>query len=133
MPEINAWGHLIHSAGKLLIHHACGHLRDLIPLMATTEIDAIESISPPPTGNITLREAASLLPQRIALIGGLEPVRLLTGTIEQVLEDARALLMDMKDRRYILANSDSCPPGVEYEKFLAVSKLVNQLCEHAQV
>ncbi|MBR0465158.1 MAG: hypothetical protein IJJ23_12415 [Clostridia bacterium] len=126
MPEVNAWGRMIHESGKLLVHHACGHLRDLIPLMATTEIDAIESISPPPTGNISLKEAASMLPQRIALIGGLEPVRLLTGTVDQVIGDAEALLRDMKGRKYVLANSDSCPPGVEYEKFLAVTELVKR-------
>lgn len=123
-PEIDRWGELIHAEGKLLVHHACGLIRDLIPLMAKSNIDAIESISPPPTGNITLQEATAMLPEHIALIGGLEPVRLLRGTMEDVAEDARELLRDMAGRRFILANSDSCPPGVEYEKFLAVSELV---------
>ncbi|MBQ1276545.1 MAG: (d)CMP kinase, partial [Flavobacteriales bacterium] len=74
-PEIDRWGELVHGAGKLLVHHACGHLKDLLPLMARSNIDAIESISPPPTGNVTLQEAAAILPEHIALIGGLEPVR----------------------------------------------------------
>lgn len=123
-PEIDRWGELIHAGGKLLIHHACGLIRDLLPLMAKSNIDAIESISPPPTGNITLGDAAKLLPEHIALIGGLESVRLLRGSVDDVVEDARELLRDMSGRRFILANSDSCPPGVEYEKFLAVSSLV---------
>ena len=126
LPEVDQWGHIIHDAGKLLVHHACGHLRDLLPLMAKSDIDAIESISPPPTGNVTLQEADEVLPDHIALIGGLEPVRLLNNSIEEVCEDARALLRDMKDRRYVLANSDSCPPGVEYEKFLAVTKIAEE-------
>lgn len=125
MPEINRWGELIHAHEKLLVHHACGHLRDLIPLMARTQIDAIESISPPPTGNISLQDAAAMLPEHIALIGGLEPVRLLTGTTESVCDDARTLLKDLSGRRFVLGNSDSCPPNVEYEKFLAVTELVN--------
>ncbi len=124
MPEINRWGELIHGAGKLLVHHACGHLRALLPLMAQTDIDAVESISPPPTGDISLREARALLPGHIALIGGLEPTRLLGGSVEDVLDDARALLRDLSGSRFVLANSDSCPPGVEYEKFLAVTDLV---------
>ena len=123
-PEVNQWGRMIHEAGKLLVHHACGHIRDLLPLMAKTEIDAIESISPPPTGNVTLQEADRVLPEHIALIGGLEPVRLLNGSLEDVCEDARKLLHDLSGRRYVLANSDSCPPGVEYEKFLAITGLV---------
>ena len=127
LPEVNAWGRMVHGAGKFLVHHACGHLRDLLPLMGGSEIDAIESISPPPTGNVTLQEADRVLPPHIALIGGLEPTRILGGTVEEVVADAAALLRDLRDRRYVLANSDSCPPGVEYEKFLAISELVRRM------
>ena len=125
-PEVDGWGRMIHGAGKILVHHACGHIRDLLPLMGESEIDAVESISPPPTGNVSIKEAREILPERIALIGGIEPVRLLRGTAESVREDAEALLRDMKGTRYVLANSDSCPPGVEYEKFLAVTELVRR-------
>jgi len=125
-PEIDRWGDLVHENGKLLIHHACGHLKDLLPLMGQSNIDAIESISPPPTGNVTLQEAAAILPEHIALIGGLEPVRLLGGTVDNVRRDAEELLRDLSGRRFVLANSDSCPPGVAYEKFLAVTELVRQ-------
>ena len=125
-PEIDRWGELVHGAGKLLVHHACGHLKDLLPLMARSNIDAIESISPPPTGNVTLQEAAAILPEHIALIGGLEPVRLMNGTVESVCTDAMELMRDLAGRRFVLANSDSCPPNVEYEKFLAVTDLVRR-------
>jgi len=124
-PEIDRWGDMVHRNGKLLVHHACGHLKDLLPLMGQSSIDAIESISPPPTGNVTLQEAAAILPEHIALIGGLEPVRLLNGTVDDVRHDAEALLHDLAGRRFVLANSDSCPPGVAYEKFLAVTELVS--------
>ena len=125
-PAIDRWGNIIHENGKLLVHHACGHLKDLLPLMGNSNIDAIESISPPPTGNVTLQEAAAILPAHIALIGGLEPVRLLSGTVDDVCSDAQALLTDLAGRRFVLANSDSCPPNVAYEKFLAITELVRQ-------
>lgn len=123
-PEINGWGEMIHRNGKMLIHHACGPLKDLLPLMANTSIDAIESISPPPTGNVTLQQAAAVLPNHIALIGVLEPVHLLNGTVEDVCEDARTLIRDLAGRRFVLANSDSCPPNVAYEKWIAVTRVV---------
>lgn len=123
-PEINGWGEMIHRNGKMLIHHACGHLKDLLPLMANTSIDGIESISPPPTGNVTLQQAAAVLPDHIALIGGLEPVHLLNGTVEDVCEDARTLIRDLAGRRFVLANSDSCPPNVAYEKWIAATRVV---------
>lgn len=126
MPEVNRWGELIHKDGRLLVHHACGHIRDLLPLMAQTNIDAVESITPPPTGNVTMQRTAELLPEHIAMIGGLEPVRMLRESVETICEDAKELLRDLKGRRFVLANADSCPPGVAYEKFLAVSQLVKR-------
>jgi len=125
-PQINAWGRRIHADGRFLVHHACGHLRDLLPLMAKTEADIIESISPPPTGNIDLPEAITKLPEAMGLIGGLEPVFLENCTMEQLDARVEELLTAMKGRRFVLANSDSCPPGVAREKFLRVSEAVRR-------
>jgi hypothetical protein len=79
---------------------------------------------PPPTGNIDLDEAFPMLPQRIALIGGIEPVFFKDCTVEQLKERVRELLHIAGGRRYVLANSDSCPPGVSLEKFYAVAPLL---------
>lgn len=126
LPQINEWGKMIHAAGKLLVHHACGHLRDLLPLMAESEVDAIESISPPPTGNIEIRDALARLPEHIALIGGIEPTVLLNSSLEEFEPYVLNLLAATKDRRFVLANSDSCPPFVAQEKFQMVSRLVRR-------
>lgn len=125
-PTITKWGNLIHENEKLLIHHACGHIRDLLPLMSETPIDMVESISPPPTGNIDIDAAFKLLDNNKGLIGGIEPVFFKNCTIKELEERVDFLLETAKGRRFILANSDSCPPGVEYEKFCAVSKMVRE-------
>lgn len=124
-PEINQWGRVIHEHDKLIIHHACGHIKDLLPLMSKTEIDMIESISPPPTGNIEIKDAVKLLPEHIGIIGGIEPTFIEGCSLEQLEEYVRELLAVMKGKRFVLANSDSCPPGVAYEKFL----LLNRICK----
>ncbi|MCR5264094.1 MAG: hypothetical protein K6D94_09480 [Clostridiales bacterium] len=126
LPEINEWGKAIHSAGKLLLHHACGHLRDLLPLIAESDIDVLESVSPPPTGNIDIGEAAEMLPERIAIIGGIEPTFFENCSLDSLERRVISLLDSMKGRRYVLANSDSCPPNVSYEKFLLVSDTVRK-------
>lgn len=123
-PELRAWGKLIHDNGKLLIHHACGHLKDLIPAMCGTGIDMIESISPPPTGNIDLPEAAAKMPDHVGLIGGIEPTFFKNCTMDELEARVHHLLDTMQGKRFVLANSDSCPPYVEYEKFCLVSELV---------
>jgi uroporphyrinogen-III decarboxylase len=125
-PEISTWGRTLRAAGKLLIHHACGHLRALLQQMGELPIDAIESISPPPTGNIDIEEAYSLLPSHITLIGGIEPVFFENCTSEELDVRVNELLRITRGKRYILANSDSCPPGVEIEKFSQVSVLVKK-------
>ena len=125
-PEIKEWSDALHSNGRLLIHHACGHLKDIIPQMCEAGIDMIESMSPPPTGNIDITDAAKLMPDRVGIIGGIEPVFFRSCTIEQLEARVLELLEGMRGRRYILANSDSCPPDVEYEKFLLVSETVKK-------
>lgn len=127
MPEINQWGALIHKEGKLLVHHACGHIKDLLPLMRDTEIDAVESVTPFPTGNVNMIDAKKILEgSGKSLIGGIEPTFLLNSTLGEMEAYVMQLIREMGDRNFVLANSDSCPPGVSEEKFRLVSKMLSR-------
>lgn len=123
-PEISRWGEILHSAGKLMLHHACGHVRALLPILAREQVDAIESLSPPPTGNVEIWEARQAMGPQMGLIGGIEPLAILTLDLPAFEVYVRELIKRMGTHRYILANSDSCPPGVSLEKFTLVSRLV---------
>ena len=122
--EIHSWTRTFHDAGKFYIHHACGHLKDLLPLMAETEIDMVESISPPPTGNIEIADAVKLLPDNIGIIGGIEPTFFRNCSENELDECVRGLLKTMEGKRFVLANSDSCPPDVPYSNFLRVRDMI---------
>lgn len=123
-PEINDWCEILHNEGKYYIQHACGHLNKLMAIMANTQIDCIESISPPPTGNIEIWEAREQLPDRIALIGGIEAVNFLELSLEDLEVYVRKLVNNISGSRYVLANSDSCPPYVSLDKFRMIGELV---------
>jgi len=123
-PEMRRWAAMVHDAGKLLLHHACGHLRALLPIITEEGVDAVESLSPPPTGNIEIWEAQALLGQRTGLVGGIEPVNFLNLDLPALRVYIEELLARMDHRRWILANSDSCPPGVTLEKFRLVTEIV---------
>lgn len=124
LPEINQWCEILHRAGKLYVQHACGHLNDLMADIASSPIDCLESISPMPTGNVDIEKVPQQLPSRIAVIGGLEPTDMLNCSIEMLEKKSNRLITAFCGRAYALSNSDSCPPGVDYEKFVRLAKLV---------
>lgn len=123
LPEINEWCDILHKKGKKYVQHACGQLKELLPDIAKSHIDVLESISPAPTGNIEIEQVQSILPSKMAIVGGIEPVKLLQDSIENVTEQANKLIDTFQKRGYILANSDSCPPGVSIEKFKRLSEV----------
>lgn len=125
-PEITSWNRILTEAGKIYIQHACGHIKDLLLPIAAQGVTAIESISPPPTGNVTLKEAAEILPPQVGLIGGIEPVQFLNDSVEALLKYVEELCRTMKGRGFVLANSDSCPPGVQYDKFIKIAQFVKE-------
>lgn len=125
-PELTRWGQVVHAAGKLLIHHACGHVRKLLPIMAEEEIDVVESLSPPPTGNIEVWEAQEILGPDVGIIGGIEPTHFLQLDMKGLRNYVETLLDRVNSSHYVLANSDSCPPGVSIEKFRLISEIVQE-------
>ena len=126
-PEITEWVKILRESGKLYIQHACGHIKDLLLPIAGQGVTAIESISPPPTGNVTMEEAGRVLPPSVGLIGGIEPVQFLQDSVEDLLPYCEKLCAAMNGRGFVLANSDSCPPGVAYEKFQKIAQLVKEI------
>lgn len=118
---------------KKYIQHACGHLKALLPLMQESGIFAVESLSPTPTGDVGIREARQILGKKTGIIGGIEPVHFLElpeaelpAHVEQVIEEAQG-------GPFVLANADSCPPGVTPEKFACVARTVKELSRAACV
>lgn len=126
LPEINMWCEILHKKGKRYVQHACGKLNSLLPDIAGSKIDVLESVTPAPTGDIIMDDVNKILPERIAVIGGIEPVELLSTSVEETVNKAQELLNIMENRGYILSNSDSCPPGVSVEKFEALAQLVSK-------
>ncbi len=50
----------------------------------------------------------------------------LRSTMDELENYVINLLEKMGSQRYILANSDSCPPGVSIEKFTLVSEIISR-------
>ena len=127
LPQLNRWCEILHGSGKAYIQHACGHLALLAPLIETSGIDCLESVSPPPTGNISLEELSGRISRDMAYIGGIEPTFLLRASKEELRAETLRLLECMQGKRFILANSDSCPPGTDIQKLREIGNIVSRL------
>ena len=119
--EIGEWCRTLAGAGKHYIQHACGHLAALTTRMRDHGVFAVESISPPPTGNITIRDARALVGDTMGIVGGIEPTHFLDLTETELAPYVESVIEEAQGGPFVLANSDSCPPGVTVEKFRLVA------------
>lgn len=130
LPQLNRWCEILHENGKYYIQHACGHLADLASLIEGSGIDGLESVSPPPTGNISLEELSGRISRDIVYIGGIEPTFLLGASLEELGAEVSRLMNRMEEKRFILANSDSCPPGTDIRKLKEIGRMVRETIGH---
>ena len=121
--EIRQWCAILADHDKRYVQHACGHVRELVTRMADAGVAAVESISPPPTGNIALRDARAKVGARLGIIGGIEPTQFLNLSLDALGPYVEQVIADGAGGPFVLANSDSCPPGVTVEKFKRVAEV----------
>ncbi|MHB1001682.1 MAG: uroporphyrinogen decarboxylase family protein [Armatimonadota bacterium] len=116
-PEIMAYCDILGANSKSYIQHACGHLKNLLPSMKNCGVKMVESLSPSPTGNIEIADARKILGAEVGIIGGIEPTKFLNLSMLELEGYVDQVIRDGSGGPFILANSDSCPPGVTVEKF----------------
>lgn len=122
--EIKQFCDILSTNGKSYMQHACGHLRDILPSMKSSGIKAVESIVHAPTGNIPLEDARQILGSEVGIIGGIEPTVFLNLPIDELEPYVHQVIRECSGGPFVLANSDSCPPGVTVEKFRLVCEIV---------
>lgn len=123
-PEIRRFCEILRASGKSYIQHACGHVKDLLVPMKESGIKAIESVSPMPTGNVTLPEVREAMGPNAGIIGGIEPTMLLNLPMSELETYVNEVIDSCLGGPFVLSNSDSCPPGVDIEKFKLISRIV---------
>ncbi|MHB1462662.1 MAG: uroporphyrinogen decarboxylase family protein [Armatimonadota bacterium] len=126
-PEIRAYCDIAKSSGKKYVQHACGHLRYLIEQMVDGGVYAVESASPAPTGNIEIKEIRQVCGDKMGIIGGIEPVRFLNEPIGSFGSYVEQVIAEGAGGPFLLANSDSCPPGVTVDKFALAAEVARSI------
>ncbi|MFC1712409.1 uroporphyrinogen decarboxylase family protein [Candidatus Poribacteria bacterium] len=83
---------ICHRQGKVLIVHMCGHVRGFLHLIRDTDIDALDCLCPPSTGNTTMKMARDVWEDKITIIARIDPPVLVHGNPEEVSAIVREML-----------------------------------------
>jgi hypothetical protein len=67
-PNYDEAARILHESGKVLGSHMDGRLRILAQAIARTRLDVIEAFTPPPMGDLPVREALSLWKEKVLWI-----------------------------------------------------------------
>lgn len=121
----------IHAEKVPVYTHTCGAIGDRLELMADTGIDGIDTLDPPPLGNVDLADAKRRIGQRLFIKGNIDPVNtLLIKLREEVLADAlQRLAIGSRDGGYILSSACSVSPRVPAENVAVLVQASRQFAE----
>jgi hypothetical protein len=106
--------------------HTCGAIGDRLDLMEATGTDGIDTLDPPPLGNIELKDAKCQTEGRLFIKGNLDPVHvLLQGKPEEVLQAAgQCIRIGGRGGGYILSTACSVAPHTPPENILQLRHAV---------
>jgi uroporphyrinogen-III decarboxylase len=100
--------------GMPVYTHTCGKLNDRLELMLETHTDGIDTLDPPPLGNVELADAKKRIGDKLFIKGNLNSVAILDDTEEQFIARATKTLDAGKPNGgYILSTACSVAPHVE--------------------
>ncbi|MGQ9596478.1 MAG: uroporphyrinogen decarboxylase family protein [Thermoproteota archaeon] len=77
-PYYNKYAGILQEKGKIVISHMDGRLKALKDLIAETRLDAIEAFTPPPAGDLSLKEAKEAWKDKVVWMNFPEEVFLRT-------------------------------------------------------
>ena len=126
MPILKANADIIHSYGAKMFHYDDGKLRNSIDCIVGAGADMLETLTPPPSGDLDYQDVAAKYGGKICLIGGVDTVRLRFDSpaqIEQAVRDAIDIFGPT--RKFILGLSDSIPdltPEENVRAFIASAR-----------
>jgi len=106
--------------GTPVYTHTCGAIGDRLELLEETGTDGIDTLDPPPLGDVDLAEAKRGVGARLFLKGNVDPVgTVLLGSPEGVRRDAaRRIAIGAPGGGYVLSTACSVPPGAPPDNVL---------------
>ncbi|CAG0944135.1 uroporphyrinogen decarboxylase [Anaerolineae bacterium] len=119
----------VKAVGVPIYTHTCGRIGDRLELMAETGTQGIDTLDPPPLGNVELAEAKRRIGDKLFIKGNLNSVALLAyETHAQVIAEATERIRIGKiGGGYILSTACSVAPHVEPWKLVLLAPLAEEI------
>jgi uroporphyrinogen-III decarboxylase len=126
--HLNDYADMYHAAGKLVLIHMCGKLKNAAQEIRQGRYDGICDIAPPPTGDVELAEASRLWGDRLSVWGGIDATSLTTLSPQHMKEHVRHILGHLTNPRgVILGSGDAVPLGTPLETLRAITEVVKEI------
>jgi len=117
IPCLNEYADLMHTAGKKLLVHMCGHIQRVVDQFAGARFDGIIDVASPPTGDCDIPAAVRRLGARGKLLGGgIECTTFVLPDADLFERRVRELVTAIPDKsRFLLGSGDAVPQGATAE------------------
>jgi hypothetical protein len=119
----------VKAEGVPIYTHTCGSIGDRLELMLETHTEGIDTLDPPPLGNVELKDAKAQIGKRAFIKGNMNAVELLlAASAEQVLSHAvDRIRTGMPGGGYILSTACSVAPRMEPWKLELLTPLAEEI------
>lgn len=120
-PELTEMADRIHAQGGTLNFYDDGKCMPLLETFADTGIDALQTLVPPPVGDVDLAEAKRRIGARVCLMGHIDLLYVIQRGTPEIIEQAvkDALVIGGEGGGFILGTSDSIRDGTPLENVRA--------------
>ena len=126
-PLLQGYAELIHSRGRRFVPHMCGHLKAMLPHMRDLDIDGIEAVTPPPTGDCTARAVRDELGSDTIVIGGFDATSFARDPLDRVVRALRDAVEPMRDDPRFILGHEEISPAAKWESVLAVTEVLESV------
>jgi uroporphyrinogen-III decarboxylase len=132
LPYLDEYAQIVGGAGKIFLVHMCGKLRHLVAAIGGGRFAGVTEVSPRPTGDLPLDEAAASLPGKV-VVGGIDPTTFISADLEAVRREVSGTIERIKAYPGVLLGSaDTTPRGTHVETLRLIRELVDELGAYAQ-
>ena len=124
---------LIHTHGVLVDYYDDGKLKDVLPDLADAGVDVVETLAPPPLGDVELADAKRGVGDRLCLKGHVDQVNIVNrGTPEQVRQAVKdAIAIGAPGSGFILGTADSFRPETPPQNLRAYFQAAHEFGRNA--